>query len=318
MQTLKLNLPLIGNVEISRGDISLAEFTIRQFRNYIVDINTSGKTINVAAAIECNKKTVIDKFNSFTINNRILARKIKIDDGTLFVDNTKYSVKHNNLIIESRNISKLYKKIYRLLKNKYAYYHSLFYQLVLFPIFSIYCLHDGYYLLHGSLLSLNERYILLLGLDGVGKSSLADKLQEKDAKILADNSILYNGKSVVPLNMAMRLGPMQKSGLKEIYKDKDLKEVLPDTVLYTEIIPDTYVMLSIAEEFKNIKQKTRKDILPLILNNAPEIGQANSFITPFLYERLKSNEIDINEQEMMFLEIPMGQLDKGVEAILHE
>jgi dephospho-CoA kinase len=296
----------------------LTAFTIRQFKNYIVDINKSEKAITVATVIECNKKTVVDKFHSFTINNRILGRKIKISDGTLFVDNARYAIQNNNLIIENRNTSKLHKKVYRLLRNKYAYYHSLFYQLVLFPIFSIYCLYDGYYLLHGSLLSLNERNVLLLGLDGVGKSSLADKLQEKGGKILADNSILYNGKSVVPLNMAMRLGPMQKSGLKEIYKDKDLKEVLPNTVLYTEIIPDTYVMLSIAEEFGNIKHKTRKDILPLILNNAPEIGQANAFIAPFLYEQLKTNKIDANEQEIMFLGIPMGQLDKGAEAILHE
>jgi dephospho-CoA kinase len=318
MKTLKLNIPLLENVEISIRDISLAEFTIRQFKNYIVDINKSEKTINCDSVIVCNKKFIIDKFNSFVINKRILGRKIKINNSILFADHTRYSIKYNNLIIEGKNVTKLYKKWYGLLRNKYAYYHSLFYQLVLFPIFSIYCLYGGYYLLHGSLVSLNGKNILLLGLDGVGKSSLADRLQEKGGKILADNSILYNGKSVVPLNIAMRLGPIQKSYLKEIYKDRDLKEVLPNAVIYTEVIPDTYVMLSIADEFKKIKHKTKEDILPLILNNAPEIGQANAFIAPFLYERLKENKIDAREQEMLFLEIPIGQLDKGVEVILYE
>jgi hypothetical protein len=320
MTVFSITLPLIKELEIHIYNDTLAEFIIRQFKNYTIKTEKK-RNANQGYNVDIFSRNdiVIDKSVDMLQEDRILARKIIVNDKKMYVSSSIYTIQNDNFTIISKKKMSLLRRYYRKIKlAEYSFYHSLFYELFLFPVFSIYCMIDGYFLVHGSLLELQGKNILIMGLDGVGKSSLSNELAAKGANILADNFVLFNGNTAVPLNMAMRLVPEQKSDFEILYKDNDLKEILPKTIVNEPVKPDKYILLSISSEIKSTIKKINPGVLPLFLNNAPEIGAANNFIAPFLYMTMYKMPMLIDDLDLQFLEIPVGALSKGVEKIINE
>ena len=73
-----------------------------------------------------------------------------------------------------------------------------------------------------------DKNIILAGLDGVGKSTLANLIcQDEGNFILADNIVLFDGKNALNLNLTMRLEKEVETNLKIIYQNSFIKEVVP-------------------------------------------------------------------------------------------
>lgn len=207
-----------------------------------------------------------------------------------------------------------------LFKNRiYAKYHALFYRTVLFPIFLLYTVLDNYFLIHGSLVKYKTNYFLISGLDGVGKSSLTNMLIEEGAECLSDNFVLFNGKDTVPLSLAMRISPDLNTTMNVIYEDDNLKEVVGEiNSVVDRSIPQKVYLLCISDEFSAYSIRIRMLDWVLFLNNAPEIGEANKFISPFLLKSREETNKNKGEIDITILEIPKGQLEKGRRIIIDE
>jgi hypothetical protein len=323
MRSLVAHLPIIGKIEIILCNDRLAEFTIRQLTNYIIETRIIKKQRQKnQVSIITDKKQIIDKFEMFLSDDMTLARKIRIIEKQMIVNASVYTIMNNTLRITTIKKQNCIQKIYKQIRYTfYGFYHALFYELILFPVFSLYSLFDGYYLLHGSLITFNDKNALLMGLDGVGKSSTANGIALEGGKILSDNFILYNNKNdVVPLNLAIRLEPHQESGFYELYRDKNLKEVLSIDIVKESVKVDKFFILTVSKYYKVFSGKFDRGMMALFLNNAPEISLANNFITPFIYmDTIRSKENIISKDvDVFFLNIPKGQIIKGVEAIIHE
>jgi len=316
MKRIELKLPLIEEITLYICNNELAEFTQRQLYNYVVNIQELKENNTATTIILATNQIFIKKMKPLFTKNQKLGRQYKIDNNILNIPNFEYHLSNEALEIIYTKKEKI--KWYKGKKKAtYSKCHINFYEQILFPIFSLYAIYDGYYLIHGSLLMFNDNAFILSGLDGVGKSSLSNLLQQKGAKILADNFVLYNGKTAIPLNMAMRLEPKQDTQLEVLYSDKDLKEVLPIDILDHTICVNKIFLLSISDKLEFKKISNNPVLWSLFLNLAPEIGSANNFIAPVLYNSLEITKLDFNGG-FFIIKIPLGELEKGLEVLLNE
>jgi len=319
MVKFKCYFPIIGNISIDIKDENLALFTKRQLSNYIVskkDVNTGSYFVSIE--LENNKKVAFDDI--------VFGRDIKFKENSLNISknsridniNYKYSFE-KNIRIDIIFKKKLAYYLKDLINSKYSQIHMLFYKTILYPIFSLYSLVDNYYLVHGSLLRLKDKNIVLTGLDGVGKSSLSNELVLNGAKILADNFVLFNGKDFIGLNMPIRLDLENETTENIIFKDDNLKEVLYKDIENNHIKVDMVYFLNISNNLK-IEQMD-SDIAKLnwnfINNGASEIIGANSFCLPFLYQNMinKKQKID-NGIEYLNFSIPKGKIKEATKELM--
>jgi hypothetical protein len=319
MRIFELKLPLIKTITIDIYDDRLADFTSRQLKNYIIKKNNTRTGRKYRTDIAAESKSLGDKISIFLEKDKTLARKIFVNNHILYNFNSKYEIKNNNFTIKSSKRISLIRRIYTQVRGgTYAFYHSLFYELVLFPLFSLYCIYDGYCLLHGSLLKFNNKYIAVLGLDGVGKTSFSGEITKKGGNILADNFILYNGECALPFNIAMRLEPDHETSLETLYRDNDTKEILPPVMESIPVIIDKFFILTINNTFIQRKITANNFIVYAFLNNAPEVGGANNFIAPFLYMNMGYFTYTNDPINVTLLGIPKGKIQEGVKKILSE
>lgn len=153
MTILSITLPLLQELEVCIYNNTLADFAIRQFKNYVIKIDkkkSNGKSYKVSI-VSCNRKFIYRALDILS-QDRTLARKIIISGKKMYADNSTYSVSDDDFTICSeKKISRLKRYYWKMKSTEYSFYHTLYYELFLFPIFSIYCMLDGYYLVHGSL-----------------------------------------------------------------------------------------------------------------------------------------------------------------------
>ena len=313
MKILKFDLPAIGDVEVSIVSHEVAEFTKRQLFLYLVAEAQTNDDTRKNSIIVKNKK-LLEQCKKFFGTQKKLGRAYCVQDNSVAFSGLKYILENDRFIIKTPTDKK--RKWYQFKKKlNYAQCHIRFYNQILFPLFSLYTLFDGYYLVHGTALRYKKQNIIISGLDGVGKSSLANLLSAKADAIYADNFILFNGKSVMPLNLAMRLDPKQNTNLRVLYRDNDLQEAIPNVAQTKTANIDKIVLLYIGDKLEITRGTNNLTGLVLFSNNAPEINAANNIIAPFLYNAIKHSGIQKLPQGVQMLSCPLGMLDKAVEVL---
>ncbi len=86
------------------------------------------------------------------------------------------------------------------------WYFMITYHLIYYPLFWYLEIRKKFYLLHASTVIWKGKGIIICGLEGIGKTSLALMfLKETDATFLSDNLIFYDQKKVYPCYEAIRL-----------------------------------------------------------------------------------------------------------------
>lgn len=312
-----LNLPHLGIVTLEINDDNLYNFFERQFRDYIVE--------NIRDNLNNFVRISIDS-HYFHVMNCQLSRSIKFQSNYLqFVKNSKtqklnFQYDLNGSIIVSIDFQK--KQLHylkSLIKTQYSMNHILFYQTILYPIFSLYSMIGNYFSVHGSLIKVHDKYIVLTGLDGVGKSSLTTELALLGHKVLADNFLLFNGNTFVGLNMPLRLDLDNPINENIIYQDSNLKEVLFQDIEQNAINANKVFFMVIGDELSMTKIDTNTAMFNwnLINNGAGEILDANLFCLPFLYQNMGYIKSCADENlEFFMLSIPKGKIKDGVKEIL--
>lgn len=323
---MRINLPELGIINISILNPYLLEFTKRQLGEYIViDEGNAYFDCNWYVALEISNANVFKKIRELSQKNYTLSRDFHIESGEIYYAYMCIETGGNSIKIKMRKrslgVKEKIRNVYSWIERAdYGKWHGQFYQYVLFPVFLLYAIAGGYYLIHGSALQYEGKNLLLTGLDGVGKSSLTSILSEHDFHVLADNFLLFDGKKILPLNMPIRgdLGLKHGKDIKCIYKDKMLCEYISRTYLREEIIPDKFISLSIADELGFVHKSIDSFSYFMFVNHAPEINEANKFIGPFFFwHNQKATNIN-NELELLELGIPKGKLLEGAEAIINE
>ncbi len=311
---------MLGNTVICNDDNGLSEFTKRQLIAYYVE-NTL-ESARVENGIRCGGDNLYSLFCELVSNDCIRSRDFCISDKKILYRNYEYICNQDevciNRISKSSFLYKYGKKLNGIrlaLKREklYAYNHLRFYNEVLFPLFSLYSIM-GFFLLHGSIAcNAMGKSIAILGLDGVGKSTISLLLQEQGWECYSDNFILTNGLKYVPLNLTARIDTKQRISIPAIYEDKELKEINNKKTLNRLIIPDEVYCLYMNSEIK--RECVSSDFLSLLLycNGANEIKEANSFCAPFHL----LNSSAINEVKTILLGIPRGKLKEGCEIIIN-
>jgi len=319
MVRLICHFPILGNISIDIQDNNLGVFTKRQLTNYIVS-ETTIDTKGCFVSIEIENK------ENIAFDDIIFGREIKFKNNNLNIsknsriDNINYKYFFDkNIRIDIVFKKKLAYYLKDILNSEYSQIHMLFYKTILYPIFSLYALVDNYYLVHGSLLRLEDKNIVLTGLDGVGKSSLSNELVLNGAKILADNFVLFNGKDFIGLNMPIRLDLKNETTKNIIFKDDNLKEVLYNDKENNQIKVDKIYFLNISNNLKI--EQIDSDIVKLnwnfINNGASEIMGANSFCLPFLYQNMINNKQKIDTSiEYFNFSIPKGKIKEATKELM--
>jgi len=313
MYKIELNLPVVGTVFLSIKDKQLFIFSKRQLKNYIVNIFTDNTNVDFVTI-----DTSIDK----KFKDIILGRQVKFKDNRFDfsinskVQRIKYKYNFNaNLTINISFKKKIFYILKSLIKSNYSMNHILFYQTILYPIFSLYSLVDNYYLVHGSLIKMKDKHIVLTGLDGVGKSSLSNELALNNAKILADNFVLFNGEKFIGISMPIRLDLDNETKENIVFQDNNLKEILFEYNEFKAVKVDNIYFLSIGNEFilKEIDKNLALYNWSLINNGAGEILDANLFNMPFIYQNIFEKSILLNKNEKYFqLTIPKGKIKEAL------
>lgn len=322
------HFPILGKVIINIPDLSLSNFTKRQLKNYFIRENNANSNSTFIEYVNCkNAKRLeefIDKYSH-------LGRWISVSDSALHIDQYSYSINDDTVRIEKNMKTPLFhktmKKIYYIslgntAQKRHASLHSMYYESILFPLLSLLALSGGYYLLHGSLLEIKNKYIILCGLDGVGKSSACNIIERNGkGKLLSDNIVLFNGKYAVPFNCAMRLPKSAVTSYEILYTTDEFMEVLPPSVLYDKCIVDKIFTLSVSKNnFHMNTIKCNLTNLALYLNNASEINKGNrlatvlSYINTLVDNTLETNMID----EFYDVSIPFGEIEKATEVLINE
>lgn len=314
IKKLFFNLPIIGELEILVSRNELAEFALRQMNAYYqncvdIDENICGSKLIIT------NTAFLAKARKFFETNRMLSRQYKVQENCIYVSGLKYEFLSDKLVITywQNEKTKWYKKTRAL---DYPQCHIRFYNQILFPLFSLYSIFDGYYLIHGSLIGYKNKTFIISGLDGVGKSSLSNLLAQSSAEIYSDNFVLFNGAKSVPFNLAIRLEPDKPTNMRELYRNHELKEVLSPSNAKRPLIVESIVALSVGDAVELSRGGNNISALCLFCNNAPEICAANQIVTPFLYDHINKHcKTDIQIRK---LSVPFGKIDQGMEVLIHE
>ncbi len=318
MHSIICNFPLIGDMKIDIEDSNLFVFAKRQLKNYVVTESINDDRSKYLVSIESKK------LSEYKVEDTILAREIKFVDNKLIfsklsrIQKIKYNYDFTNNCIDIYQTKKSLFFIKSLLSSNYSMTHSLFYETILYPIFSLYTMIDNYSLVHGSLLKIDDKYIVLAGLDGVGKSSLSNELVNLGYKLLADNFVLYNGSKYIGLNMPIRLDLDNDTMENVIFKDDNLKEVLYSECENNPVSVDKIFFLSISNKLaiKKMNENIIHQNWNLINNGASEVLGANMFNIPFLYHNAIDGYAQENILDSYIFSIPKGQIKEATKELI--
>ena len=319
--------PVIGKVGMIFTSKPLADFVTRQLVNYSTTESIKDSNEDDGATIKIYNSDIVNCFQEYARENLYVSRNFVIGSKTIKLGNLEYIIKDDKIIICYRNdksLIQIIKQIHRTIvgisnEAKYRNWSGFFYSRYLFPLFSIYAACYGYYCVHGSLLQYYDRYILLTGLDGVGKSTIANMIASEGGEILADNIVLYNGVVSLNFNLVMRVDVTTQTKYKTIHTQKTFKEILPDTVDKGQV-KDLKIFNIIREKTENEVRiepfHGQSDIWKMYLDTAPEIEEANRVMTPWSFiwnAKKKDNCAGISEVFNVY--IPEGKIYEAKERI---
>lgn len=285
------DFPLLGNSVFAFPSDEIGIFVSRQLQNYVK------KTVNVNSGdweIEIFNRDVVKTFNEAVEKRLYVSRNFKMDDGRIVLDNLEYICTPNSIrikYIQNKTIifqgKQIVKKFLCLNEEmKYRNNSGVFYNRYLFPLLSAYAACYGYYCIHGSLIRLKDKNIVLAGLDGVGKSTMANSLSSEEGDILADNIVMFNGITALNFNIAMRIDSDTESKYRTVLKFNGFKEILPDNIGFGEVIVDRFYNLIRDQKRKtpHVEEISENVVIwTLFLNTAPEIERANRLMAPWGY-----------------------------------
>lgn len=333
MYKLFLDLPLIGEVTVEFQNKNFAEFSCRQLGNYVKEmVGTASAPLdnNIKTRLIFSNSVVVEQMKKYSCMGIGLSKGLRWDNSVLMDGNYEFCAGTSFSVLSktsTRKIDKI-KTLYSKVKNaseegKYAVLGGEFHLNVLIPILDVYAAVFGLFCVHGSLIQLkNHEVIIVSGLDGVGKSTVSDLLcKDGENKLLADNIVLFDGEKALNFNLAMRLVPGSSTSQKIIYKNKNLIEVLPETDGVG--LCKVYCVINLLQgnnekSIVKFDERDAKHCWIMFMGKAPEIGQANSALSPWLFLfdlSHKANRIDI---PVISMAIPNGMLQAGKEAILDE
>lgn len=271
---------------------------------------------------------IFETFYKYYNEHISLSRNGTWDNYSINLGLIKYVISNNHVEIYVKKQTGFKNKIKDLYKfftiyseeNKYALLGGEFYRYGLFPILSVYGACFGLYCIHGSLVHLhNDKNIILAGLDGVGKSTLANLIcQDEGNFILADNIVLFDGKNALNLNLTMRLEKEVETNLKIIYQNSFIKEVVPLEVRKGLCHVDKIINLLRGNhsEIKIYENSIPDSQWIMFLERAPEIGQANSVISFWLYMYNLIFGGNTIQCAQINLSIPNGKLKEAKEYLV--
>jgi len=257
------------------------------------------KNENKMVAIGSN--TLISDHRVVTI--RKLERKWKVlFDGTMNKD--KFILK----AYFQRKPTKDFFRYGPLSKPQDEFYFMLTYHLVYYPLFWFLETFKTIYSLHASALSYQNKGLIICGLEGVGKTSLALKfLQEEGSKFLSDNLVFFNNRQVYPCFELVRMHTSDQDlgltkGFKKINQFNILKDfysptfdilgegIPADILIFPEFSSDFFVKEMSVEE--SVNRALALSYLPAELNeyvvyrNLYNLMKDSSPSGEFLYKTL--------------------------------
>lgn len=322
MGSLVLELPGLGLVKVDIHEKRLFEFTRRQLSLYALE---EEKVASDEAFVRINIQGDFQLIPDIKISREFNFRNGRVEFTRKFRAMTlsyRYRIDSTGIDIEIQLTKRLAFLVTQLKRGYYGLSHFLFYNSILFPIFSLHSIIGGYYLLHGSVLKIGSKVILLSGLDGVGKSSLAASLVNSGAELICDNFVLYNGHTCMPLNLPVRLERYDGTIGKKIFSARQHVEVLfSGKHRYPLVIDQTY-FLAIATHFSvhELKMYQGFGASAIINNAADEIREANHFCAGFVLLnkiRYGNHEMDfVYQKKAQLLSVPRGKLDLAERSIM--
>ena len=326
MDMLAVELPRFGDVEIGISSKNLFVFAYRQFLNYKPK---KKKSLSSKYFVRINAFDKLPFIPNIAISKEIIlsSGKMKFTKklGTMhFV--YQYSLFSDRVEIDVTLVKRAAYPMALLKRGSYGISHLLFYNAILFPIFSLYALYGGYYLLHGSALKIGDKNVIISGMSGVGKSSLSLMLISSGAVLLSDNFILFNGGLCMPLSLPMRLEDCDEKVGQEVFHGNNHIEMLFRSKQFDPLEIDLSYLLAIVDGGTYTTMELGIDAESsqslMISNGADEISEANSFSSAFLFinkvifNDYKSKQHFPDKQCCQAIFVPKGMLDYAKREIL--
>jgi hypothetical protein len=317
---LIIRLPLIGELEITVSDRKLMEMAQDQLKPYIIEKRNKPSELAgiYASEISLRNSEILKKLKtleeSFVFSRDIRytpVNGLKVDRKHTFSSfSQKTFIRDGHVTVSSAKNQPAPVRIIKTWLGNGGFIHQLFYELVLFPIFNLYSLFDHYYVMHGTLAEIAGNAVIITGLDGVGKSSLAESLVKSGIEVYADNFVLYNGNTALGLTM-----PIRRDGTAETgdLGSGDMATAKPVRAIMFVAIADR---LSLAE----IHGGSAQIYMNLINAGAAEINDANRHAIPFHLLNMFQDRIAESGSVPRYylLNIPKGQIQAGKEMLIRE
>lgn len=331
-----IRLPVLGMTSLTTDDVQIIPVIETYLSDYIVGREeTDGKSHQGGTLYVFENKQLVEKMTAILKNKIQLGRGVRVENELTLNFPTRFktirqvatNVNGTEVSIHTFMSSAHFLfKLKSVLSNKYDFSQQLFYDYVLAPLVQAYSF-VGFLPIHGATFMTHsaQEAVLVIGLDGVGKSSLSERMVQEQARVIADNIVLFNGQDVVPLLWPMRVDLNSTLVGKTTYQDKRFREIqLPVPPKIKESIPIKRIYRLSVGEFSNqqVKSLGRYFWRDLVVANlaAPEIEFMYKRLAPlfnFFVLQEAALSLDINTP-CFELVIPFGQLDAGVKAVLNE
>ena len=260
-----------------------------------INIDNQMHTIGANTAVGPNRVLTLRKF----LRKKKIIFDIKLEGQRL----TLKAVSHKKVLKD-----KLYYDV--LGKSQESYFFEVTYPLVYYPLFWYLEYFKETYILHASALTLDNRGIVICGMEGIGKTSMVLSLISKTDTWISDNLIFYNTQGISSCYELIRLcndnqGFLWKDKVKRIDNFKGAKSFCqPILKLKDEIIkPSIFIFPQFSASFFTRKiPSTQAANKALILSYLPaELGNYNEFCSLYNFLDLDFNVWDARNRTLALL-----------------
>ncbi len=227
---------LIYNIKVSltTNNVEFINFVQATLQNYDFEDQQDHK-FKIDIHIDFNKKTQIKK-SKFRIGNGVFLdeehKKIAIQHKLFLGEFTQ--INNNSLSIRGEVNDNFKSKVKHLIKSlaieHYSYremlFHQLYRELVLMPAFWVLRHKFDKYLMHASAVSDGKQTFVFLGNDGVGKTTVALKLLQKEGmSFFGDNFLLYDSDKIYAFVDTLRVNKKDSSAIEAYESSSVFKKV---------------------------------------------------------------------------------------------
>jgi len=251
-----------------------ADWKNEPWRNYFQELRQSNSFFEIGANAGIGKKGIT------TVRKVGKKKKVIFDFG----------VKDKKFYLNAVMRRKVFKDTIRygiLGKPQEDWFFSVTYPILYYPVFwyQEYFLHT--HMLHGSAVELHGKGVVICGLEGIGKTSLAlSLLKEQNSHFLSDNLIFYDNERIYPCYELIRIHKNEDSCLWEgrfekVNQFRSLKDFYkPALGLKNEgIRPDIFIFPQFGSSFC-VEEISKPEAInrAIILSQLPaELGNYNEY-----------------------------------------